>query len=58
MITAEQALKIINIATTYAAVPSSMMVSFALMVATGTGIKFSIAYGQNKREQMSEYLGN
>lgn len=58
VISTQQALKIINIATTYAAVPSSMMVSFALMVATGTGVKFSIAYGQNKRQQMSEYLGN
>lgn len=58
IIHAQQALKIINIATTYAAVPSAMMVSFALMVATGTGIKFSIAYGQNKRQQMSQYLGN
>lgn len=57
-ISAQEALKIINIATTYAAVPSSMMVAFALMVATGTGVKFSIAYGQNKREQMSQHLGN
>lgn len=58
IISPQQALKIINIATTYAAVPSSMMVAFALMVATGTGIKFSIAYGQDKRKEMSQYLGN
>lgn len=54
----DQALKIINIATTYAAVPSSMMVAFALLIATGTGVKFSIAYGKNKHESMSNYLGN
>lgn len=58
IISADQALKIINIATTYAAVPSSMMVAFALLISTGTGVKYSIAYGKNKREHMSQYLGN
>ncbi|WP_342276268.1 MATE family efflux transporter [Spiroplasma endosymbiont of Nebria brevicollis] len=58
IIPTDQALKIINIATTYAAVPSSMMVAFALLISTGTGIKYSIAYGKNKRERMSQYLGN
>lgn len=57
-ITPEEALKIINIATTYAAVPSSIAVSFSLLVSIGTSVKFSIAYGKNKSEKMAHYLGN
>lgn len=53
-----EALKIINIATTYAAVPSSIAVAFSLLVSIGTSVKFSIAYGKNKGDKMAGYLGN
>lgn len=57
-ISPDQALKIINIATTYAGVPSSIAVAFAVLVSIGTSVKFSIAYGKNKSEHMADYVGN
>lgn len=53
-----EALKIINIATTYAAVPASIAVAFAILVSIGTSVKFSIAYGNNSSDKMSNYVGN
>lgn len=57
-ISASEALKIINIATTYAGVPSSIAVAFAIFVSIGTSVKFSIAYGNNNSDKMSNYVGN
>lgn len=53
-----EALKIINIATTYATVPASIAVAFAVLVSIGTSVNFSIAYGKNKNEEMANYVGN
>lgn len=52
------ALKIINIATTYSTVPSSLMVAFSSLASIGTAVKFSINYGRNNREKMANYVGN
>lgn len=57
-ITPQEAIKIINIATTYAAVPSALMVAFSTLVSVGTAVKFSITYGKNNKEKMANYLGN
>lgn len=53
-----EALKIINIATTYAGVPSSIAVAFSVLVSIGTSVKFSIAYGKNNGPKMADYVGN
>ncbi|MBE4704116.1 MATE family efflux transporter [Spiroplasma platyhelix] len=53
-----EALKIINIATTYAAVPASIAIAFSVLVSIGTSVKFSIAYGKNNSDKMSNYVGN
>lgn len=52
------ALKIINIVTTYTVVPSSIIVSFALLVSVGTSAKFSINLLKIKFEKKAKYLGN
>lgn len=53
-----EALKIINIATTYAGVPASIAVAFSVLVSIGTSVKFSIAYGKNNSDKMANYVAN